>query len=131
MTIAIQMSLPLEPSSTDECYIDQAPYQIVAFDRILSSCYTKHGIQEIESEYIRLITMTQYDPEKLRFEIETNPHLHPFMKANLIHNLESYVKSDIRRNEPVEREHTCESYLEYYREPAEEEESSFSDLLPF
>jgi hypothetical protein len=64
-------------------YRDQAPDFGFGF-----ACYTVWGIQEIDSAFAALITRGRghYTVEQMEALILANPHLHPVIKTNLLHN---------------------------------------------
>lgn len=90
-----QLSLPFtleDYGGIDAVYFDQAPYQTnTRIGYHFGAFYTPLGIQSIDSGYIRRILEGGSDLEDLRWEILTNPHLHPVIKENLISNLDSRI----------------------------------------
>ena len=70
-------------------YRDQAPLNesVSAFYNIFAF-YTPYGIQEIDGAFAALITRGRghYTAKQMEAMILANPHLHPVIKTNLLHN---------------------------------------------
>jgi hypothetical protein len=95
-----------EDTDVDSLYLDRSPHYSRFFDRQMFSCYTPHGIREIDGWFIAEIQSynrhTHENPkdprparrsrygftaDKLSLAIRRNPHLHNIIKTNLLENL--------------------------------------------
>ena len=65
-------------------YRDQAPIR----GSLFAACYTPSGIQELDGLFAALITQGRghYTVKQMEAMILANPHLHPVIKTNLLHN---------------------------------------------
>jgi hypothetical protein len=77
-------------------YVDQAPYRNAGSigDKYLrvSAIYTPWGIHRLDDEFARRIhVMTSVaEADKIKADIEANPHLHAKIKENLLENLSNF-----------------------------------------
>ena len=79
----------------DAIYRDQAPYHSHYGERCFFAAYTPWGISVKDTGYARRIMDFQGGEEErkqLEEEIAKDPHLHRFIKKNLIENLRDKPK---------------------------------------
>lgn len=74
-----QLPLPKE-WTMEELYLDYGMFS----DTYIFAAYTPYGIKLMDAEYCRRIIAGEDCSE----EIKKNPHLHPVIKENLLHNIE-------------------------------------------
>ena len=98
---AFQLSLALPPTSAEgieALYVDQAPSL-----GYVSFYYTPYGIREIDSDFGRRIrSCTVENAKGIREDILLNPHLHAYIKENLLQNLDNYEKAAKEFKEEVD-----------------------------
>lgn len=72
-------------------YRDQAPIHGFIF-----ACYTVLGIQGIDGAFAAMITQGRghYTVEQMEAMILANPHLHPVIKTNLLHNARNCLREE-------------------------------------
>lgn len=72
-------------------YQDQAPVHGFVF-----ACYTLWGIQDIDGAFAAMITQGRghYTVEQMEAMVLANPHLHPVIKTNLLHNARNCLRQE-------------------------------------
>jgi hypothetical protein len=81
---------PLEITSIEDYYWDQARSSTCIGDRCISAAYLPYGIKQFDSWYAKQIQLgpeSKYSKEELEDNIKRNPHLHNVIKTNLLSNL--------------------------------------------
>ena len=92
----LQMELFLEEYPkpgvpTSRYYWDLAPSR-----GYVSGCYTPWGIREIDGAFAAMITQGRghYTVKQMEAMILANPHLHPVIKTNLLHNARNCLRPE-------------------------------------
>jgi len=89
-----QLALPFDEEDwggRNKIYLDHGRYHTVWRDYSFSSVITPYGIQCLDTEFAKEIMVfagKQEEFDNLRKRIIHNPHLHPYIKQNLISNLD-------------------------------------------
>jgi len=78
--------------SAQDYYVDQAYHNISFGDRTVTSFFTPHGINEIDTWFSKQIYgESEFTKEELTKMIRRNPHLHNIIKTNLLENLNNKI----------------------------------------
>lgn len=74
----------------DALYTDQAPFS----GGFVSVCYLENSLKKRDADYAREIRdmKTKKEYRQLKSRIQSDIHLHEFIKRNLLSNLEAYAE---------------------------------------